>query len=269
MALNKETLMYMKSLPLLLLLPCFGCVYTRCGCFIEMIDTNCADHVDTMASQSKLVKVHGTFTSMKRSWIFDEGRRIEDGEFLIELIKRMPVYLLTLPLQLMIYEDKADVPTDCLIDLGPGSWGCVHVFRLPEPYLRSCNKRRYRVGKERKICDFMTPNGEKAELWVKSDADLYSSGDLFLRIVAQNRIVTEKKIFSKIFYDWYSGWLLVDDSGVVAYVKDCNYHHECSLKRKVKSFNSTVAYRLNWQSVEFEPVVELGYGELVSCNDVR
>ena len=243
---------------LLLLCMCTGCVHTHCDLAILHINT-CGTDVER-----RMIKVHGQ-TTLRRSFIYDEWD-VKDGTWLYELIKRMPVVLLTLPLQLMIYEDEVDIPMDALIDIDSDDWKNVRTYWLNWDY----HRERRENANERKVCDVAMPDGRNATFIVKYREGVGSVGDLHLRIVEKNGTVSEKMIYEFISHWW--GWLVVDDGGTVAYVKLQNYRHTCDLPllpSEQRDSASIVAYRLNWQSVKFEPVVELGYGELVMCADVQ
>ena len=255
-------------LPLLLfvLLQCSGCVYRLCGYHVNEVEHCGETHSPGACSKKKSIKVIGTIVFKKRSFIFDETVNIKDGMFLVEAFKRFPVYLLTMPLQLMIYEDESDIPMDALIDIDLGVWGNVRTYRLDRDYHRERRENAY----ERKVCDVAMHDGRNATFLVRYREGFGSVGDLYLRIVEKDGTMSEKRIYE--FISIWLGWLVVDDSGTVVYIKDQNFGHTCELAfltSERRDCASTVAYRLNWQSGKFEPVVELGYGELVRCSDVQ
>lgn len=255
-------------LPLLLfvLSQCSGCVYRMCGYNVNEVEHCVETHSPGAGSQKKSIKVVGTIVFKKRSFIFDETVNIKDGMFLVEAFKRFPVYLLTLPLQLMIYEDESDIPMDALVDIDSGVWRNVRTYLLDRDY--HCERRENAY--ERKVCDVSMHDGRNATFLVRYRDGFGSVGDLHLRIVEKNGMVSEKMLFE--FISEWGGYLIVDDSGTVVYIKDQNYGHTCDLAfltSERRDCASIVAYMLNWQSGKFEPVVELGYGELLRCKDVE
>lgn len=250
--------MNLKSLLLLLLSLCTGCVYRSCCYIIKDIE-----FCETV-SERKQVKVHGGFRWMKRSFIFDETRSLKDGEFLPALVTRLPVYLFMLPLQLMIYENKQDVPMDAIIDLGPGVWKDVHVYKVDKELYKVNEECHYSGCSEidKKICDLTTPDGRKALLFVRyKDDDSY--GVLFLRIDDKCVKTCEKQLFKWFSAPWNRGWLVVDDSGEVVYIRASSFSKATPFEGHKNDSTQQVAYRLMWQSGMLEPFIELAYGELV------
>ena len=243
--------MNLKALLLLPLFLCTGCVYRLCIYNVKEIEPCGAD------IQRRLIKIHGSFWQIRRSFIFEETGPWKDGEVLVNLVVRLPVYLLTAPLQLMIYENKQDVPRDAVIDLGPGAWEHVRIYKMYKEYHDYSTISR----NEREICNLTMSDGRNATFLIRyEDGDSYS-GDLYLRIADKDGRTCEKLLLKWISAPENWGWFVVDDNGEVTYVRAGNLF----ISEPFKTIGDTVAYRFTWQSGKLDPFVELAYGELVRC----
>jgi hypothetical protein len=205
--------------------------------------------------QRRLIKIHGSFWQIRRSFIFKDTGPWKDGEVLVNIAVRPPVYLLTAPLQLMIYENKQDVPRNSVIDLGAGAWENVRIYKMHKEY--HCYSTIFRS--EREICTLTMPDGIHATFLIRyKDGDSYS-GDLFLSIDDKGGRTCERLLLKGISAPHNWGWFVVDDNGEVAYDRAGNLF----TSEPFKTSGDTVVYRFMWQSGKLDPFVELAYGELV------
>ena len=242
--------MILKGVLLLLVLSTScGCVYRRCDYIVREIEPCGFD------LHRKQVKVRGVFTRKDRSFIFDETKPCSTGELFEQFVIRMPVYLMTLPLQVVICEFKENVPMEGVVDLGPGSWENVRMYKLDcQWYWNSRN------GDCKKICDLKI-DGKDATLQRRNSLE----GDLVLCVGGEDEVIYQKALLTDPIN--HAGWLVVDDSGVVAYISQGGSMRCCTFEKQARVTSPVVAYKLMWQNYEFKPIVELAYGELVLCKE--